>query len=150
MQTVDDHSHTELLKYISLNESITNGMHKCIADTRLFQMRRFRANWSYNPTSCTYTSLCLNAKGTDFSSVRQSSPLMFTLGNSPIQFDVTASIDEKVSLVRSNCEKFLQTQLSQSDLGLSNSGIGIFRTKPGNSLIRHCHSLVQDMRNSIG
>jgi len=149
MQTVDEQSHSQLLKYISLNESITNGMHTCIADTRLFQTRRFRATWSFNPTACTYTGLCLNAKGTDLSSVQLSSPLMFTLGNSPILF--SDSSDSKVVLVRSNCEKFLQIQLGQSGLNENGGdGLGLFRSKPGNSLIRQCHGLVQEMRNSIG
>lgn len=58
-----------VLKYVALEESVVNGMHRCIADMALSQSRRFRVNWSFNTTACTFTSLALNLKETDFSRV---------------------------------------------------------------------------------
>lgn len=57
------------LKYVKLADSIVNNMHRCVIDAALFQSRRFNIGWSMNPTSATFTSLCLNGKSTDLTMV---------------------------------------------------------------------------------
>lgn len=57
------------LKYVALEESVLNGMHRCIADVALSQSRRFRVSWSFNAAACTFTTLALNLKETDLSRV---------------------------------------------------------------------------------
>ncbi len=58
-----------LPKYIPLEDSVLKGTQRCIADLALFQSRRFRTNWSLNPTACSFTTLALNLKETDLSRV---------------------------------------------------------------------------------
>ena len=57
------------LKYVKLSESIVNNMEMCVADAALFQSRRFKVNWSMNPSAAAFSSLCLNGKSTDLTMV---------------------------------------------------------------------------------
>jgi len=147
----------QVLSFVKLENSIVNNLHNCVADAGLFHSRRFRVNFSLNPTACTFTHLNLNAKSTDMSVVSLMAPSMVTLGHALPQSE-PVNMEAKMSMIRENCEKYLQIQLELTDLGeenLLNTSMGsrrlqIFRPKPGNSLIASCCELTQELRNRIG
>lgn len=157
MQSSDDQALK--LKFINLEESILYKNQMLVADIGLFQSRRFRVQMSFNPNSCTYTSLSLNTKSTDLSTINLAVPLMITLGNTPILQSLEANnLEAKMNVVKENCEEFLKIQLELTDWekmsdssNLMNSQqLNLFRTKPGNVLIKKCCDYVKDMRNNIG
>ena len=145
---------SEVLSFVKLENSIVNNLHNCVADAGLFHSRRFRVNFSLNPTACTFTHLNLNAKSTDMSVVSLMAPSMVTSGHALPQSE-PVNLEVKMSLIRENCEKYMQIQLELTDLGEENSmtatrRLQLFRPKPGNSLIASCCELTQELRNRIG
>lgn len=75
---------------------------------------------------------------------------MVTLENAPmLQAAPSNDLESKLSVVRANCEQFLQIQLGLSEVQKSQN-LGLFRSKPGNTLIKNCCEYVQKMRNTIG
>jgi hypothetical protein len=147
--------------YIKLNDSITNNLQWCLADSSLFNSRRFRINWSLYPTACTYTQLGQVAKNSTFLNLVQIvTPILISNGSTSF-----ASLDQtnaKLKVLRDNCETYLKIQLELTEFFTSKSSqqkyvlnsekhkLPYLKPKIGNELIKKICDCTMEIRNNIG
>lgn len=133
-------------EYVALEKSLFYKRYVMIADSTLFNSKRFRPCW-YHPTS--YTSLyVVNDKIHTFSSnvlVQQKQMQMNVLCQVA---SADASLNER--LVQ-NCESYLKIQYDNSTIEISEKN-RIPRVKPnnGNKIINEFYKYSQEARNKIG
>lgn len=142
-------------RMVMLKDSIANDMQMCIVDAGLFNARRFRVNWSLNPSACTYgylTGSSARNGALPFASAVQ-------LANFECCLLANSTPDEaKLAKIKDNCEAYLKIQLDLSELvqfkqlGAQRLKLKLphFRTKLGNELIKRCCECTQQIRNNIG
>lgn len=149
------------LNYIKLNESITNDLHWCLADSGLFNSRRFRVNWSLSPTAYSHTRLNPVPKNSTFLNIIQIvTPILVSNGGS--SFTALDSNNAKLKVLRDNCESFLKVELELTEfltsktsqqkyiLNSERNKLPYLRPKIGNELIRKCCDCILEIRNNIG
>ena len=156
----------EFGRLIEFRESITNGLHWCLADAGLFHSRRFRVNFGLFPTSCTYAQLAtVPSKNAYFrNAVQLVSPVLVNIGSLNTTPDL---ISAKLNKIKANCERYLLIQLDLTDFLKNNnnkqqlqqtsyalneerSQLPFFRTKLDNELIKRCSEITSEIRNNIG
>jgi hypothetical protein len=147
--------------YIKLNDSITNNLDWYLADSSLFNSRRFRINWSLYPTACTYTQLGNMPKNSTFLNMIQIvTPILISNGSTSF-----ASLDptnSKLKVLRDNCETFLKIQLELTEfftsktsqqkyvLNTEKNKLPYLKPKIGNELIQKLCDCTMEIRNNIG
>jgi hypothetical protein len=158
----------EFQRLVELRESITNGLHWCLADAALFNSRRFRISFALYPTSCTYTRLVASQNKTSSAYFRNAvqlvTPILVNIGNVNATPEVLNAKLEKIKL---NCERYLninleltefirnsndqnRTQQKQYALSETKSRLPLLRPRSDNELIKRCSECTQEIRNSIG
>jgi hypothetical protein len=136
-------------RFIKLKDSITNDLNWCIADSGLFNSRRFRVNWSLNSSASTFTRLnYLPSHNLSFANSIQ----LVSVHRNLLQTNVT---DARLNKLIENCELYLNIQLELTDfvkqkIPGSKAKLPLLRPKLGNELIRRCYECTQDIRNNIG
>lgn len=144
------------VKFIKLADSISRDLEWCLADAGLFNSRRFRINWSMQPTALSYVQLAPQPKNTSFLNVAQ-----FV---SPLTINSNLLDSSKLALIQEHCEKYLRVQLELSEsasqsvdsaqkkylLNTSANKLPFFRPKNGNELIKKCCECAKEIRNVIG
>lgn len=139
---------SQLVPYVSdktvieFKESFAQNLHWCLCDLGLFNSRRFRSNWSMNPSCYTFTELSSNAKKSTFRDLCQIKSLN--------TFSMTDQIPmSKLDTIKENMEKFLNIQLNLTDF-VDRQNLCLLKIKSGNELIKNLDECAENLRNSIG
>ena len=133
-------------RYISLNESATSGLTWCIADSALFNSRRFRAAWTLN--ACTPYAFSRLVPGTGAHHVANAVQLVGLYA--PISTD-----ESRLNTIRANCVDYLSVQLDLTEFVSKEESklarrLPLLKPKRGNELVRRCFECAQQIRSSIG
>jgi hypothetical protein len=152
-------------RLVELRESVTNGLHWCLADAALFNSRRFRVSFALYPTSCTYTRLVISQNKTTAAayfrnSVQLVTPILVNIGNLNTTPEILSTKLEKIKF---NCERYLniqleltefteKTQQKQQQYALTEAKprLPLLRPRAKNELIKRCSECTQEIRNNIG
>ncbi|RNA23314.1 nuclear pore complex Nup98-Nup96 isoform X1 [Brachionus plicatilis] len=126
---------------IELKDSYTHDFLWCLTDLGLFNSRRFKANWSMNPSCYTFTQLSSMTKNSTFRNLCQIKSL-----NTLSMTDQIPS--SKLDKIKENMEKFLAIQLGLTDF-VNRKNLSLLKTKNGNELIKNLDECAENMRNSI-
>lgn len=127
---------------IQLKDSFTNNLHWCLSDLGLFNSRKFRVNWSMNPSAYTFTQLSSFSKNSTFRNICQINSL-----NTLSMTDQISS--SKLDIIKENIEKFLEIQLGLTDF-VSRTNLFLLKTKSGNELVKNFDECAENLRNTIG
>lgn len=127
---------------ILLKDSFTQNNFMFLTDLGLFNSRKFRANWSLNPSAYTFTQLSSFTKNSTFRNLCEIKSL-----NTLSMTDQILSL--KLDTIKENMEKFLKIQLGLTDF-VSRTNLCLLRIKSGNELVKNFNECAEILRNTIG